>query len=294
MKNNKNTVEMVNNKDFEVATNQLRKVYGDTWVDALNRNINAIKISTGLFDNYAADDADAFSPCSLACDSDCEHCEFAGRENEFVIREMVKKIGNVRRVMSNGKETPLYIYGELLNVALVLNEITGKQMKLMVEEARAMCNRMLEMEVPICYELVEKMLYIAAVLVNVDVNICLELRGDMHMEEKSKFQSVSAELQPVKSYVAEIHNQKEAISVVREFLEGRIAGEKNLETKEVFKIVHRRLAEPEDRLGKIESELFQAVETVCVRYSGKVLDILTEKINEEIKKKYTEKGAEVL
>ena len=66
MKNNKNTVEMVNNKDFEVATNQLRKVYGDTWVDALNRNINAIKISTGLFDNYAADDADAFSPCSLS------------------------------------------------------------------------------------------------------------------------------------------------------------------------------------------------------------------------------------
>ena len=81
---------------------------------------------------------------------------------------------------------------------------------------------------------------------------------------------------------------------MREFLEGRIAVEKNLETKEVLKIAHNRLAEPEDRLGKIESELFQAVETVCVRYSGKVLDILTEKINEEIKKKYTEKGAEVL
>ena len=67
-----------------------------------------------------------------------------------------------------------------------------------------------------------------------------------------------------------------------------------METKEVLKIAHRRLAEPEYRLGKIESELFQVVETVCVRYAGKVLDILTEKINEEIKKKYTEKGVDVL
>ena len=114
------------------------------------------------------------------------------------------------------------------------------------------------------------------------------------MDDKTTIQDALSELQPIMSYVAEIHNQKEAISVVREFLEGRIAVEKNLETKEVLKIVHRRLAEPEYRLGKIESELFQAVETVCVRYSGKVLDILTEKINEEIKKKYTEKGAEVL
>ena len=294
MKNNQKNIEMVSNNAFEEVASHLRKVCGVAWTDDLNRSINSIKLSTGLFDNYAADDAYAYSPCNLACDSDCEHCEFAGRENEFVIREMVKKIGNVRRVMSNGKETPLYIYGELLNVALVLNKITGKQMTLMVEEARAMCNRMLEMEVSICYELVEKMVYIAAILVGVDISICLELRGDVHMEEKSKFQSVSAELQPIKSYVAEIHNQKEAISVVREFLEGRIAMEKDLETKEVLKIVHRRLAEPEDRLGKIESELFQVVETVCVRYAGKVLDILTEKINEEIKKKYTEKGVDVL
>ena len=294
MKNNQKNIEMMSNNAFEEVASHIRKVCGAAWTDDLNRSINSIKLSTGLFDNYAADDTYAYSPCSLACDSDCEHCEFAGRENEFVIREMVKKIGNVRRVMSNGKETPLYIYGELLNVALVLNQITGKQMTLMVEEARAMCNRMLEMEVSICYELVEKMLYIATILVGVDINICLELRGDVHMEEKSKFQSVSAELQPVKSYVAEIHNQKEAVSVVREFLEGRIAMEKDLETKEVLKIVHRRLAEPEDRLGKIESELFQVVETVCVRYAGKVLDILTEKINEEIKKKYTEKGVDVL
>ena len=294
MKNNQKNIEMVSNNAFEEVASHIRKVCGATWTDDLNRSINSIKLSTGLFDNYAADDTYAYSPCSLACDSDCEHCEFAGRENEFVIREMVKKIGNVRRVMSNGKETPLYIYGELLNVALVLNQITGKQMTLMVEEARAMCNRMLEMEVSICYELVEKMLYIATILVGVDINICLELRGDMRMEEKSKFQSVSAELQPIKSYVAEVHNQKEAISVVREFLEGRIATEKDLETKEVLKIAHKRLAEPEDRLGKIERELFPVVETVCVRYAGKVLDILTEKINEEIKKKYTEKGAEVL
>ena len=256
MKNNQKNIEMVSNNAFEEVASHIRKVCGAAWTDDLNRSINSIKLSTGLFDNYAADDTYAYSPCSLACDSDCEHCEFAGRENEFVIREMVKKIGNVRRVMSNGKETPLYIYGELLNVALVLNEMTGKQMTLMVEEARAMCNRMLEMEVSICYELVEKMLYIATILVGVDINICLELRGDMRMEEKSKFQSVSAELQPVKSYVAEIHNQKEAVSVVREFLEGRIAMEKDLETKEVLKIVHRRLAEPEYRLGKIESELF--------------------------------------
>lgn len=108
------------------------------------------------------------------------------------------------------------------------------------------------------------------------------------MEEKSIIQNISAELQPIMSYVAEIHKQKENISVVREFLEGRIAVEKNLETKEVLKIAHKRLAEPEYRLGKIESELFSDVETVCVKYAGKALDILTKKINEVIKNKYNE------
>ena len=58
------------------------------------------------------------------------------------------------------------------------------------------------------------------------------------MDDKTTIQDALSELQPIMSYVAEIHNQKEAISVVREFLEGRIAVEKNLETKEVLKIVH--------------------------------------------------------
>ena len=61
------------------------------------------------------------------------------------------------------------------------------------------------------------------------------------MEEKANIQNVSAELQPIMSYVAEIHNQKEAISVVREFLEGRIAVEKNLETKEVLIMLRKCL-----------------------------------------------------
>lgn len=114
------------------------------------------------------------------------------------------------------------------------------------------------------------------------------------MENKTNIQDALLELQPIKSYVAELHNQKEAISVVREFLAGRISTEKDMETKEVLKIVYKRLAEPEEKLGKIECDLFSVVETVCVRYAGKVIDILTEKINEEIKKKYTEKGVDVL
>ena len=114
------------------------------------------------------------------------------------------------------------------------------------------------------------------------------------MEDKTTIQDALSELQPISSYVAELHNQKEAISVVREFLAGRISTEKDMETKEVLKIVYKRLAEPEEKLGKIESDLFSVVETVCVRYAGKVIDILTEKINEEIKKKYTEKGVDVL
>ena len=174
MKNNKNTVEMVNNKDFEVATNPLREVYGNTWVDDLNGSINAIKLSTGFFDNYAVGSAYSYSPCVLACDSDCEHCEFAGKENEFVIREMVKKIRTVKKELADYKVKPHYMYSELLTVAMVLDEITDKKLTLMVEQARAMCNRMLEMEIPICYELVEKMLYVAAVLVGVDINIVLK------------------------------------------------------------------------------------------------------------------------
>ena len=49
MKNNKNTVEMVNNKDFEVATNQLRKVYGDTWVDAIGGTYKWGTSTNGVF-----------------------------------------------------------------------------------------------------------------------------------------------------------------------------------------------------------------------------------------------------
>ncbi len=53
------------------------------------------------------------------------------------------------------------------------------------------------------------------------------------MEKKLKGLNISSELQPIENYVVEIHNQRENISVIREFLEGRIEVEKNAETKEV-------------------------------------------------------------
>jgi hypothetical protein len=63
-----------------------------------------------------------------------------------------------------------------LKIALVLNELTGEKMTLYAEHARAMANRMLEMEMPICYELVEKMLYMAAILVDVDIKFIMKAR----------------------------------------------------------------------------------------------------------------------
>ena len=62
-----------------------------------------------------------------------------------------------------------------MNIALVLNELTNKKMTLYAEHVRAMANRMLEMEISICYELVEKMLYMAAILVDVDINIIMKV-----------------------------------------------------------------------------------------------------------------------
>lgn len=109
------------------------------------------------------------------------------------------------------------------------------------------------------------------------------------MDDKTTIQDALSELQPIMSYVAEIHNQKEAISVVREFLEGRIAVEKNLETKEVLKIVHRRLAEPEDKLGKVVQTLYADMEMVCVNYAGSIINIFVDQLNEEIKNLYKEK-----
>ena len=109
------------------------------------------------------------------------------------------------------------------------------------------------------------------------------------MEDKTTIQDALSELQPISSYVAELHNQKEAISVVREFLAGRISTEKDLETKEVLKIVYKRLAEPEEKLGKIESDLFSDMETVCVKYASTIINIFVEQLNEEIKNKYKEK-----
>lgn len=109
------------------------------------------------------------------------------------------------------------------------------------------------------------------------------------MEDKTTIQDALSELQPISSYVAELHNQKEAISVVREFLAGRISTEKDMETKEVLKIVYKRLAEPEKKLGKIEGDLFLDMETICVKYASSIINIFVEQLNEEIKNKYKEK-----
>jgi hypothetical protein len=109
------------------------------------------------------------------------------------------------------------------------------------------------------------------------------------METKTTIQDALSELQPISSYLAELHNQKEAISVVREFLEGRIAIEKNLETKEVLKIVYKRLAEPEDKLGKMVQTLYADMEMVCVNYAGSIINVFIDQLNEEIKNLYKEK-----
>lgn len=109
------------------------------------------------------------------------------------------------------------------------------------------------------------------------------------MEDKITIQDANLELKPILSYVEEIHKQKESISVVREFLEGRIAIEKNLETKEVLKVIYKRLAEPEEKLGKIESEIFSDMETVCASYAGSIINVFVDQLNEEIKNLYKEK-----
>lgn len=109
------------------------------------------------------------------------------------------------------------------------------------------------------------------------------------MENKTNIQDALLELQPVASYVAELHNQKETISVVREFLEGRIAIEKDLETKEVLKIAHKRLSEPEDKLGKIVQSLYDDMEKVCTSYAGSIINVFVDQLNKEIKNLYKEK-----
>lgn len=109
------------------------------------------------------------------------------------------------------------------------------------------------------------------------------------MENKTNIQDALLELQPIRSYVAELHNQKEAISVVREFIAGRISTEKDMETKEVLKIVYKRLAEPEDKLGKVVQTLYADMEMVCVNYAGSIINIFVDQLNEEIKNLYKEK-----
>ena len=170
---------MGNKKNVETVSKQmdvnLRKVHGNAWADNIKACIESIKMSTGIFDNYAVANAFSYTPCNLACDSDCEHCPFAGKEDEYVIREMVSLLASTKSVMISEDANTQFIYGDLLKIALVLNELTGEKMTLYAEHVRAMCNRMLEMEVPICYELVEKMLYMAAILVDVDINIIMKV-----------------------------------------------------------------------------------------------------------------------
>ncbi len=109
------------------------------------------------------------------------------------------------------------------------------------------------------------------------------------MENKTNIQDALLELQPVMSYVAELHKQKEAISVVREFLAGRIATEKDLETKEVLKVAYKHLAVPEDKLGKIVQTLYADMEKVCTSYTGSIINVFVDQLNKEIKNLYKEK-----
>lgn len=166
---------MGNKKNIEMVSNQmdvnLRKVHGTAWADDVKARIEAIKLSTGIFDNYVAANTFSYTPCHLACDSDCENCPFAGKENEFVIREMVNRLVSTKSAMASEDANTQFIYGDLLNIALVLDELTGKKMTLYAEQVRAICNCMSEIKIPACYELVEKMLYISAILLNVDISI---------------------------------------------------------------------------------------------------------------------------
>lgn len=167
MKNNQKNIEMVSNQ-MDV---NLRKVHGVAWADDVKARIEAIKLSTGIFDNYVAANIFSYTPCHLACDSDCENCPFAGKEDEYVIRDMVNRLVSTKSTMASEDANTQFIYGDLLNIALVLDELTGKKMTLYAEQVRAICNCMSEIKVPACYELVEKMLYMAAILLNVDINI---------------------------------------------------------------------------------------------------------------------------
>ena len=97
------------------------------------------------------------------------------KEDEYVIRDMVKRLVSTKSTMASEDANTQFIYGDLLNIALVLNELTNKKMTLYAEHVRAMANRMLEMEISICCELVEKMLYMAAILVDVDINIIMKV-----------------------------------------------------------------------------------------------------------------------
>ncbi len=160
MKNNQKNIEMVSNQ-LDV---NLRKVHGIAWADNIKACIETIKMSTGIFDSYVAGNLFGYTPCHLACDSDCENCPFAGKEDEYVIREMVNRLVSTKSAMASEDANTQFIYGDLLNIALVLDELTNKKMTLYAEQVRVICNCMSEIKIPVCYELVEKMLYMAAIL----------------------------------------------------------------------------------------------------------------------------------
>ncbi len=191
MGNNKNSIEMVNNNWFDETLNAIKEAHSDTsyldalrttvgeifdngnsaWADDINDRIKNIKLSKGMFNHFVAGNVYGYTPCSWVCNSDCEHCAFAGKENEFILRDMIKKLNYVRQNMFNEKVSLRSIYGELLNVAMVVNQVAGKKMDLMVEEVRAVCNRMLKDEIKYCYELVSKMFYMATQLIEVDMKL---------------------------------------------------------------------------------------------------------------------------
>ena len=123
-----------------------------------------------FFRNYEADDAYRLTPCYGNCDSMCELCPIDGHEKEYVFKNIEGRLNYAKASLQYIKEQLFSLYAELLDITLVLNQVSEDRLDEFVSLIREACIRMDENEVDACVELVVSLFETTKALARVDTS----------------------------------------------------------------------------------------------------------------------------
>ena len=121
-----------------------------------------------FFRSYEADDAYRLTPCYGNCDSMCELCPINGHEKEYVFDNIGGRLNYIKESLKHERSYLRGLYMELLDITLILNQVSGDRLDKFVNFIREACIRMDGNEVDACVEFVVSLFETTKSLAKVD------------------------------------------------------------------------------------------------------------------------------